>query len=50
MSEKKEDSARIVSLEIQNTVKLSESVPERISLSAHTRSAMRERAKVGYPL
>lgn len=23
---------------------------ERISLSAHTRSAMRERAKVGYPL
>jgi hypothetical protein len=50
VSEKKNDSARTVSQETQDNIKLSESLPERISLSAHTRSAMRERAKVGYPL
>lgn len=31
-------------------VRLTDSVPQQISLSARTRSAMRERAKVGYPL
>lgn len=41
---------RLLGLDTQYITELSESLPERISLSARTRSAMRERAKVGYPL